>query len=115
VVAKVRERLAVIKQAAQKFDAERFNLKKLSEIEVSKQYQIKISNRFAALENVNFSEDINGAWENIKQNIKISATESLGLYERKQHKPWFDEECLNFYIKERRLKCSGYRIQTKVM
>jgi hypothetical protein len=29
LVAKVRERLAVSKQAAQKFDAERFNLKKL--------------------------------------------------------------------------------------
>jgi hypothetical protein len=31
VFAKVRERLAVIKQAAQKFVAERFNLKELSE------------------------------------------------------------------------------------
>jgi hypothetical protein len=52
---------------------ERFNLKKLSELEVRKQYQIKISNRFSALENLNVSEDINKAWENIKENIKISA------------------------------------------
>jgi hypothetical protein len=98
VVAKVRERLAVIKQAAQNIDVERFNLKKLSELEVRKQYQIKISNRFAALENLNVSEDIpvNRAWENIKERIKISAKECLGLYERKQHKPWFDEECSNF-------------------
>jgi len=51
VVAKVRERLAVNKQAAQKFVVERFNLKKLSELEITKQYQMKISNRFAALEN----------------------------------------------------------------
>jgi hypothetical protein len=51
VVAKVRERLAVSKQAAQNFDAERFNLKQLSELEFRKQYQLKISNRFAALEN----------------------------------------------------------------
>jgi hypothetical protein len=36
VIAKVRERLAVIKQAAQKFDAERFNLKKPSELEFRK-------------------------------------------------------------------------------
>jgi hypothetical protein len=43
VDAKVRERLVVIKQAAQKFDVERFDLKKLSELEVRKQYQIKIS------------------------------------------------------------------------
>jgi hypothetical protein len=36
VVAKVRERLAVSKQAAQEFDAGRFNLKKLRELEVRK-------------------------------------------------------------------------------
>ena len=36
-------------------------------------YQIKISNKFAALENLNDSEDINGDWENIKENIKTSA------------------------------------------
>jgi len=40
VVAKVRERLAVSKKAAQKCDVERFNLRKLSELEVRKQYQI---------------------------------------------------------------------------
>ena len=40
--------------------------------------------------------DINRAWENIKGNIKISAKESLGPHELKQHKPWFDEECLHF-------------------
>ena len=33
VVAKLRERLAVRKQAAQKFDGERFNLRKLNELE----------------------------------------------------------------------------------
>jgi len=51
VVAKVRERLAVSKQAAQKFDVERFNLRKLSESEVRKEYQVKVSNKSAALEN----------------------------------------------------------------
>ena len=52
---------------------ERFNLKKLNELEVTKQYQIELSNRFTALEN------LNKAWENIKENIKTSANESLGL------------------------------------
>ncbi len=37
VVAKVRERLAVSKQAAQNLDGERFNLGKLNELEVRKQ------------------------------------------------------------------------------
>jgi hypothetical protein len=34
MVANVRERLAVSKLAAQKFDGERFNLRKLNELEV---------------------------------------------------------------------------------
>jgi len=52
VSAKVRESLAVSKQAAQKFDVERFNLRKLNELEVRKRYWIVISKRFAALENL---------------------------------------------------------------
>jgi hypothetical protein len=32
-------------------------------------------------------------WETIRENIKISAKESLGYYEVKKHKPWFDEGC----------------------
>ena len=93
VIAKVRERLAVSKQAAQKFDVDRFNIRKLNELEVRKQYQItrKILNRIVALENLGDSEDINRAWENLKENIKTSAKEGLSLYELKQHKPWFDE------------------------
>jgi len=86
VVPKVRKRLAVSKQAAQKYDVERFNLTNLNELEVRKQYQIKISNRFASLKNISYRKDINRAWENIKENIKISATDSLNLYELKQHK-----------------------------
>jgi len=90
VVAKFRERLAVSKQAAQKFYVKRFNLRKLSKREVRKQYQIKNSNRFAALENLNDSNDINRAWEKIKENIKTSTKKSLDLSELKHHKPWFD-------------------------
>jgi len=96
VIAKVRERLAMGKQASQRFDRQRFNLRKLNELEVRKRYQIEITNRFAALENLKDDEDVNRTWENIKENIKTSAKERLGLHELKQHKPWFDEECLGF-------------------
>jgi hypothetical protein len=68
--------------------------KKTSSLEVRKQYQIEITNRFASLEYLSEDEDIHRACESIKVNIKTSAKESLGLYEMKQHKPWFDEECL---------------------
>ena len=82
--------MAVRKQAAQKSDGERFNLRKLNYLEVRKQYQIEITIKFAALENVSEDEDINRSWENIKENIKTSATASLDMHKMKQHKPWFD-------------------------
>ena len=93
VVAKVRKTFAVNKQASQNFDVERFNLRKLSGLEVRKQYQIEISNRFAALESLSDSMDMNRVREHIKESIKTSAKDSLGLNELKQHKPWSDKEC----------------------
>ena len=58
VMAKVRKRLAVGKQAAQRFDRQRFNLRKLNEPEVREHYQNEITNRFAGLEKVNVEEDV---------------------------------------------------------
>jgi hypothetical protein len=52
VVVKVRERLAVSKQTVHRVNMERFNLKKLNEAEGKQQYRVEISNRFAALENL---------------------------------------------------------------
>ena len=66
------------------------------------------------MENLSDDEDVDRTWRNIKQNIKTSAKESLGVHELKQNNPWFDEECLGFFwIKVSELKCSGYRIQAK--
>ena len=96
--------MAVSKREAQRFDGERFNPRKLNELEVRKQYQIEIANRFVALENLSDGEDINRAWENIKENIKTSAKVSLGLQELKQHKPWFYEECLGFLDQRKQAK-----------
>jgi len=65
-------------------------------MEVRKLYQIEITNRFAALENSSDNEDINKFWENLKDKIKTSTKGSVGLHELKQHKQWFDKECLGF-------------------
>jgi hypothetical protein len=65
VVAKVRERLAVNKRAAQKIGTERFSDKKLNGRDVKEQYQVTIRNKFAALENLEDGGDINRAWEGI--------------------------------------------------
>jgi hypothetical protein len=66
VVAEVRERLAVNKERAQKYDVEIFNLRKLSDPEVRKQNQ-KIANGFAGLMNLNDSEDISRVWKTSKR------------------------------------------------
>jgi hypothetical protein len=61
VVAKLRERISVSKRVRQKFDLERFGLKKLDDLEVKEKYQVEISNRFAASEGLDESFDINNA------------------------------------------------------
>jgi len=104
VVAKVRERLAVSKKATQNFDGERFNLRKLNELEVGILYQIEITNRFAALKNLSDVKDVSTAWENVKENIETSAKGRLGMHELKKYKPWFDEECLGFLDQRKQVK-----------
>ena len=90
-------------------------MRKLKDLEVKKQYQVEITNRFAALGNISDDGDVNRTWENIKENIKTSAKESLGLLELKQHKTWFDEECLHFLDERKQAKLQWYRIPVKGM
>jgi hypothetical protein len=92
-VAKPRERISVSKRVRQNFDLERFDLKKLHGVEVKEKYQVEISNRFAALESLDESFDINNAWESIRENIKTSAKDDLGYQKLKHNNPWFDDEC----------------------
>jgi hypothetical protein len=76
MVANIKVNWAEFKQRAQKFDGEILNLIKPNELVVSKEYQIEITNRIAALENLCDDEYINRAWDNIKENIEISANVS---------------------------------------
>jgi predicted metallo-beta-lactamase superfamily hydrolase len=109
VAAELRERLSVIKRVAQKFDMQRFVLRKLNDAEVKKHCQVKITNRFAAKENFDDNVDMNRAWENIRENIKTSAKENLGHYKLQQHKPWFDDEYSKLIDRRKLLNCSGCR------
>jgi len=70
VVVNVRERSAVRKQAVQKFDGERFNFRKLNELDIKKRYQIEITNSLAALENLSYGKDINGLGRSLKSITK---------------------------------------------
>jgi hypothetical protein len=51
VVPKVRERLTVSNRPAYEFHVERFNFRKLNELEVRKQYQIESAKRFTLCKN----------------------------------------------------------------
>jgi hypothetical protein len=93
VVAKVREGLAVNKYRSQRFHMERLNFKKLNEVESKEQYHVEVSNRFAALEDLYTEVEIYSAWKTIRENINISVKKSLGYYELRKRKPWFDEGC----------------------
>jgi hypothetical protein len=85
--------IANTKQTTHRVHMERFNLEELDEVEGIKQYHVEISNRFTALEHLDTEVDINKAWESIRENIKMSSKESLGHYELKKHKTWFNEGC----------------------
>jgi hypothetical protein len=92
-LAKVRGREAVNKQRSHKFHTEKFNLKKLNEVGGKEQYHVEISNKFAALKDLDTEVEIKSAWEMSREAITISAKESLDYSEFKKHKPWFDEGC----------------------
>jgi hypothetical protein len=61
----------------------RFNLKKLNEVVGKEQFCVEVTNKFVALEDLDAEVEINSAWETIKEDIKISAKESLGYFELK--------------------------------
>jgi hypothetical protein len=71
VVAKIRERLSVNKQGSHKFHMERFNLKKLNKVEGKEKYLVEVSNRIAALEDLDAEVESNTIWE-MTENVKIS-------------------------------------------
>jgi hypothetical protein len=84
----------VNKQRSHRFHKTRSNLKKLNEVEGKEQFCVEVSNRFAALEDLDAEVEINSAWGMIRENIKISVKERLGYFELKKHTPWFNKGCL---------------------
>jgi hypothetical protein len=51
--------------------------KETKEADGEEHYWVKITDRFAALENSNDVVDINRAWEDIRENIKIFSEKGL--------------------------------------
>ena len=65
--------------------------------------------------NLHDGQNVNRAWKNIREAIKISFRKNLGLYEQKQRNHGLLRNVSNFYIKGSMFKCSFSKIQTKVM
>ena len=48
--------------------------------------------------------DINGVGKDIKKSVITTVKESLFLYEKKEHNPKFDEECLKLLDQKKQTK-----------
>jgi hypothetical protein len=53
--------------------------------------------------------EINSVWETIRENIKISAKESIGYFEFKKHKTWFDKGCSKLLDQRKQAKLQWLR------
>jgi hypothetical protein len=77
-------------------------------------YHVEVSNRFAAVNNLDAEVEINSAWETIRENIKISAKESLGYYELRKHDPWFGEGCSKLLAQRKQAKLQWVRALSEI-
>jgi hypothetical protein len=66
------------------------------------------------LEDLDAEVEINSAWETIRENITISAKESLGYFELKKHKPWFDEGCSKLVDQRKQAKLQWIQVQSEI-
>jgi hypothetical protein len=66
------------------------------------------------LRNLDTERDLNKAWETIRENIKISAKESLSYYELKKHKPWLDEGCSKLLDQRKQTKLQWLQDPSKI-
>jgi hypothetical protein len=57
--------------------------------------------------------EINSAWEMIRENIKISAKESLGRFALK-HKQWFDEGCSKLLDQRKQGKLQWLQVPSEI-
>jgi DNA repair ATPase RecN len=113
-VTEVRERLSVGKQIVQKSNMERFNLKKLNDVEVKEEYWIEISNRYAVLDNLDDDNvDINRTGKVLQKIQKLQPQRIYVIMTSNNVNHGLIKSVQNYYIKGSRLNCNGCKIQAK--
>jgi hypothetical protein len=93
---------------------ERFNLKKLNDVEGKEKFRVEVSRRFAALEDLDAEVEINSAWEIITETIKMSAKESQSYFELKKRKPWLNEGCSELLDERKQAKWQCLQDPTEI-
>jgi hypothetical protein len=58
--------------------------------------------------------DINNAWENIRENIKIPAKENLRHYKLKRNKQSFDDECSKLIDQRKQAKLQWLQNRSEI-
>jgi hypothetical protein len=66
---------------------------------------LKSQNSFTASESSDGDVDNNTAWVSIQESIRISAKETLGCYELKQHNHGLMKDIQNYWIKGNNPDC----------
>jgi hypothetical protein len=102
IVVKIRDILAMDKRPVNK---------KLNKGGVKEQYQVKIKNRFPALENLEDNEDIISAWSDIRVNTNISAKSECVIVKQSVMKRGLMKNVPNCLIEGSRLNYNSHRIQ----
>jgi hypothetical protein len=94
VMAKVREILTMNKQTSHRFYIERFSLNKLNEVGGKEQFRVEVSNRFAALEDLDAEVKINSAWERIIVSVAMWKHRTFD-YETFRHGKVYYSNCIS--------------------
>jgi hypothetical protein len=66
------------------------------------------------LENLDDDVDTNRAWGTNRHSINISTKASLGCYELKKHKPWFDKGCSKLLNQRKQAKLQWLQYPSEI-
>lgn len=106
VVIKVRQRLCKERREKQKTKL-KFNLRKLENPNVRKEFTLKLTNRFQALEQKeeNMGHSIENEWKTIRESVQEVAEEVIGFQKNKNtQKAWFNENCRQLIVERKKSK-----------
>ncbi|XP_046399915.1 craniofacial development protein 2-like [Ischnura elegans] len=105
IIIKVRQKVCKNRRDIHK-TKQKFDLKKLDNPNIRKEFMIKLSNRFQALEKEE-EDSIEGKWKVIRDSIQEIGKEVVGFQNnRKNKKTWFNEDCRQM-IEERKKAKAG--------